>query len=339
MSDTYPKISIVTPTYNQGAFIEETIQSVLNQNYPNLEFIIIDGGSKDGTVDIIKQYEQHLTYWISEPDKGQSDAINKGLAKCTGRVFNWLNSDDLLEEGALLAIGQQFNNPNVSLVTGTTNIKQFETGEVQPYVPELQPSLAKTISRPCLHQPSTFVLTDNIKRFGGVSSLLHYAMDMEMYTKYLLELGQEGVVVLDRVIATFRIHNQSKTGTAYEIFIKDIASVYHSMALQKGMNALADKIMLISNRLQVEDYRFEYDLSKVDDTLIQSILENYVYKYVNMLYDGNLANMKKSKALLNNFAGEQLLPTDKAILEKIRKRVDFVYFSWLVKKAAQLLGR
>jgi glycosyltransferase involved in cell wall biosynthesis len=91
-----PKISILTPSYNQGQYIEQTIQSILSQNYPNLEYIVIDGGSTDNTVEILKKYDQHITYWVSEKDRGQSHAINKGIEKCTGVLFNWLNSDDYL---------------------------------------------------------------------------------------------------------------------------------------------------------------------------------------------------------------------------------------------------
>lgn len=94
------KISIVTPSFNQGEYLEETIDSVLSQKYPNLEYIIMDGGSKDNSVDIIKKYEKYLTYWESKPDRGQSHAINKGLKKCNGEIFNWLCSDDYLEPGA-----------------------------------------------------------------------------------------------------------------------------------------------------------------------------------------------------------------------------------------------
>ena len=98
---TYPKFTVVTPTYNQGQFIEKTIDSVLSQGYPNLEFIIIDGGSKDNTVEIIKKYEHHLTYWVSELDRGQSHAINKGFAHGTGSILAWLNSDDWYTPGSL----------------------------------------------------------------------------------------------------------------------------------------------------------------------------------------------------------------------------------------------
>ena len=92
-----PKISIVTPSFNQGQFLEETILSVLEQEYPNLEYIIIDGGSSDNSLNIIKQYEKKLSYWVSEPDNGQTHAINKGFSHATGEIFMWLNSDDIFK--------------------------------------------------------------------------------------------------------------------------------------------------------------------------------------------------------------------------------------------------
>jgi glycosyltransferase involved in cell wall biosynthesis len=108
----YPKISIVTPSYNQGQYLEQTIQSVLAQNYPNLEYIIIDGGSTDDSVAIIKKYESQLTYWVSEPDKGLYDAIQKGFDKSTGEIMAWINSDDLYHNKSFFIVAEIFSKYN-----------------------------------------------------------------------------------------------------------------------------------------------------------------------------------------------------------------------------------
>lgn len=121
MEDThrYPKISIVTPSYNQVNYLEETILSVVNQGYPNLEYIIIDGGSSDGSVDIIKKYEQHVSYWVSEADEGLYHAIQKGFERSTGEIMAWLNSDDMYHHKSLFAVAELFSAlPQVNWVMG-----------------------------------------------------------------------------------------------------------------------------------------------------------------------------------------------------------------------------
>lgn len=123
----YPKLTIVTPVFNQVKFLEETILSILNQNYPNLEYIIIDGGSTDGTVDIIKKYESQLTYWVSEPDKGMYDALQKGFDHSTGEIMGWLNADDLYFNGCFFLLSKLFvQHKEINWVTGTSHILNSE---------------------------------------------------------------------------------------------------------------------------------------------------------------------------------------------------------------------
>lgn len=208
----WPKISIVTPSYNQGKFIEQTILSVINQNYPNLEYIIIDGGSTDETVSIIKKYEQHITYWVSEKDNGQSHAINKGLQKCTGDIFNWLNSDDWYEPDALFKIAIEFmNDETLEFVSGFEN-HIYENGDKVLYGGTfLNDTLEESIELCQVAQPSTFFKLNSIKKIGGVSNNLHYIMDGDMWLKLLLLYGQKRFKKIDDVLVNFRFHSNSKT--------------------------------------------------------------------------------------------------------------------------------
>jgi len=220
----WPKISIVTPSFNQGRYIEQTILSVLNQNYPNLEYIIIDGGSTDETVDIIKKYEQRLTFWVSEPDKGQADAINKGFAKCTGDIFNWINSDDYYEEGAFERISAFFmSDKNVNVLCGQEwafedtdpSKKILYAGSV------IKHNVFETIRIGIIDQPCTFFRKKCINDFFPLDNSLQYVMDRQLWWSYLLKYGQNSIIKTDEVFTNFRLHTQSKSIVDGELFEKE----------------------------------------------------------------------------------------------------------------------
>jgi glycosyltransferase involved in cell wall biosynthesis len=208
----WPRISIVTPSFNQGKYIEETIRSVLLQNYPNLEYIIIDGGSTDETIAIIKKYEPWISYWVSESDKGQSDAINKGIKHCTGEIFNWLNSDDWYEPEAFFEIASAFLRDNtLQIVSGYENHIGLE-GQIETCEGTfLLETFEQTIELCQIAQPSTFFKLNTIRAIGGVSDDLHFIMDGEMWLKLLLRFGTKHFLKIEHVLVNFRLHENSKT--------------------------------------------------------------------------------------------------------------------------------
>jgi glycosyltransferase involved in cell wall biosynthesis len=225
-----PKITIITPSFNQGHFIEETICSILDQKYPNLEYIIMDGGSKDNTVEVIKKYEKHITYWVSEKDKGQSDAINKGFRMATGDVINWLNSDDYYEKDALWKVADAFSDPSTNVYLGISRIfgnkgEFFSTG-TDVYADNLE----KTIGWARIDQPETFFRKSCLDTIGFLDQQFHFIMDKELWIRYLLHYGFTGMKKTNDLIAHFRVHDDSKTNNFHEKFNKETLSLYHTIA-------------------------------------------------------------------------------------------------------------
>lgn len=213
----YPKFTVVTPTYNQGQFIEKTIDSVLSQGYPNLEFIIIDGGSKDNTVEIIKKYEHHLAYWVSEPDRGQSHAINKGMAKATGDYLTWLNSDDWYLPGALHHMNKLFAaHPEAGMVVGEGRIVD-QTGKEVLYISPTQEITLESLYRWLLGgnflQPSSAYTRSAWVAAGQIDEGIHIALDLDLW----LRMAKAGVkfVTTDALLSEALSHPQAKT-TAFE---------------------------------------------------------------------------------------------------------------------------
>lgn len=181
----FPKITVVTPSYNQGHYLEKTILSVLDQSYPNLEFIIIDGASKDNSIDVIKRYSDSLTYWVSEADDGQTDALSKGFSKASGDIQCWLCSDDLLEPGTLEEVATFFQQmPQARVVYGDTTWIDLN-GDVIKYRKELPFNrFIFCYEHNFIPQPSTFWKKDLFEEVGGLNPDFNVAMDGDLWARF-----------------------------------------------------------------------------------------------------------------------------------------------------------
>lgn len=201
--------TIITPVLNQVSHIETCILSVLEQDC-QVQFIIMDGGSTDGTVDIIRKYEKHVSIWKSEPDEGQSDAINKGLQFADGSFFNWLNADDRLMPNALDTV-KACATTGTDIVVGKCE-HVTETGEsVVIGSAQIWDSLEATLGNYSMGQPSVFYRTSVVKELGQLNSRLHYCMDMDLWFRYLIRFGQENIRQTDAILSRFLIHSSSKS--------------------------------------------------------------------------------------------------------------------------------
>jgi glycosyltransferase involved in cell wall biosynthesis len=206
----WPRISVVTPCLNRAGMVEETIRSVLLQDYPDLEYILIDGGSTDGTVDVVRRYERWLTFWVSEPDQGQSDALNKGFGVATGEVLAYLNADDIYMPGALGTVGRAFADSGVSWHSGRGRL--FGPGVGWGYTWPRKPFAERWqwLVRNCLVQPSTFWRREAAQRVGPFNLELAVSMDHEYWLR-LLASGY-GLTWTNEVLSGFRVHPGSVTG-------------------------------------------------------------------------------------------------------------------------------
>lgn len=207
-----PTISVVVPSFNQGRFLERSLVSILDQNYTNLELIIIDGGSTDETLSVIKKYEKFITYWISEPDNGQSQALNKGLAQATGDIFAWQNSDDLYLPGAFDAVAKVFlSHPDIAACYGdwvSIDENDRETDRHYALLPRLPHAPYENMDA---YNQSMFWRMDVCRACGGFDENLHCLMDTDFIIRTLRYAGPEKFYRMDAFLGAFRWHSAQKT--------------------------------------------------------------------------------------------------------------------------------
>ncbi|NJL12521.1 MAG: glycosyltransferase [Microscillaceae bacterium] len=236
-----PKISIVSPSYNQGQYLEETILSVIGQNYPNLEYIIIDGGSTDNSVEIIKKYEKHLAYWVSEPDRGQAHAINKGFAMATGDILAWLNSDDMYMPNILnfIAINLKETSQAMLLFGDVIHIQEdnkklFSNSSIKYFEQQLELCYVDFIV-----QPSSFWTRKTWETLGDLNEKYNYVFDWEWFIK--AQQAKTKFVYISKYLSIYRIHSSHKTGIGGNERMIEILDVFNRY-LPVAMHDLVQRI-------------------------------------------------------------------------------------------------
>ncbi len=272
MSDL-PSVSIVTPTFNHARYIEATIRSVLNQNYPNLQYVVMDGASKDGTVEILKKYASvgglpasagsTNFSWQSAPDQGQADAINKGFARCTGEIIAWLNSDDCYKPGAILAAATYLrDHPTIPLVYGNAEFIRPDGSYLCPCANTEPFSRHRLVHySDYIVQPSTFFRLSAFQAVGGLDTSLHYAMDYDLWLK--LSAGQE-LAYVPQVWSQYRWLGENKSATGSWKRIEEVRQV----AKRHGSNRLPAYFRLEAVNLHVQSARASWRKGEVGSAAV-----------------------------------------------------------------------
>jgi glycosyltransferase involved in cell wall biosynthesis len=314
-----PKVSIVTPSFNQGKFIEETIRSVLLQNYPNLQYIVIDGGSTDSTIEILEKYSPWIDYWISEPDRGQSHAINKGLELCDGQWFNWLNSDDYLMPGAISnMVSAAGKYPQAKVVSGVTeNIRE---GQVfGKYSAMFSPDSSFPFFNLGVNQPGSLLNLDEVKACNGIREDLELCMDLDLWLRILIKNGQDSLISIPEIVATYRYHPQSKTCSVDDVFsleefaiLTDICQSFSATPIPETLRQLRShcsaSFFNYANKNIDKSNNDEYILKKFFDRLL--VNDSLLFKAINKsneISTSHYSHFKKvlGKLEISSLYGEQ----------------------------------
>jgi len=242
---TLPTISIVTPSFNQARYLEETIISVISQNYPNLEYIIIDGGSSDGSVDIIKKYEKYLKYWISEKDRGHGNALNKGFLHATGDIMAWINSDDKYYPWTFKVVSSIFSQfQNVNWIVG--NNSWFDSEGVLYYTEAVKKNAYDYLSGDYawIQQESVFWRRNLWQKSGGyIDEQYKFMVDGELWCRFFL---YDDLWHVDRVISGYRVHDSNRASANMEVISKEMKTAIDEMRQNINKDAATTKYKCIT---------------------------------------------------------------------------------------------
>lgn len=234
-----PRVSIVTPSFNQVQFLEQTIQSVLSQGYPNLEYMVVDGGSKDGSVEIIRKYEAQISWWVSEADHGQSEACNKGWNRATGEIIGWLNSDDVLLPGAIDKMVKTFQqNPEMGLIYGDV-LSMDADGNVFNIMRFDDWGLDDLMKFNIISQPGVFMRREILEKAGYLDGEMHFLQDHHLWLK-MVQLAP--MHYLRETIAAARYHAAAKNVGAGARYGKDAYKIVEWMQTQPELAERMKKI-------------------------------------------------------------------------------------------------
>jgi glycosyltransferase involved in cell wall biosynthesis len=282
------KISIITPSFNQGQYIEDTILSVIGQDYGNLEYIIMDGGSKDQTIDVIKKYSDKITYWESKKDKGQSHAINKGLNKATGDIIAWLNSDDMYTDNALKRVANIFlKNPDVDIVYG--NVWQCYPKETEKHINK-KFSPKQFLTGVNMHQPSVFWRRKLHEEVGYLDEELYYTMDYDLWLRLFYNYKSYKT---DVILSKFRCHEEAKTSNnpkgIYMDYRKCISRFFRSAEFDEYIPVL--RALKIYDHSDKQIYKMSHQFT---DKAKKEIIDEYIFNCAIQEYSfGNIAATNK----------------------------------------------
>ena len=218
------RVSIISPSYNQARFLEATMRSVLEQDYPDVEYIVVDGGSTDGSRELIQKYASRLAWWVSEPDRGQTDAINKGFGRATGQILAWINSDDTYLPGAISeAVAYLQDHPEVGMVYGDANLIDENDAVLGPF-PARQTDYARLLQGSVhIPQQASFFRAELWRQVGPLDPSFYFAMDYDLWVR-LAKISR--LAYTPRLWANFRLHGQAKTAAGDDRCYPEMLKVY-----------------------------------------------------------------------------------------------------------------